>query len=173
MVDYFVVNVSSPNTPNLRELQEKEPLQKLLLHLQNINLATPKPKPIFLKIAPDLSFEQIDDVIEIVQATGIAGLVATNTTTDRNVLAATPEMLEEIGAGGLSGKPLKEKSTEIIRYISTKTAGKLPIIAVGGVFNGQDAQEKIEAGASLVQFYTGFIYEGPTIVKNICKHLSN
>jgi len=172
-VDYFVVNVSSPNTPNLRELQEKEPLKKLLLHLQNINLAYPTPKPILLKIAPDLTHEQLDDVIEIVNETKLAGIVATNTTSARNVVEATPEQIEEIGMGGLSGKPLRTKSTEIIKYIHTKTGGKLPIIAVGGIFTPEDAKEKLDAGASLVQVYTGFIYEGPTIVKNICRSLIN
>lgn len=173
VVDYFVVNVSSPNTPNLRELQEKEPLRNLLMHLQNLNLAHPTPKPILLKIAPDLSHEQIDDVLEIVAETRIAGLVATNTTIDRNVVEASEEILEEIGAGGLSGKPLRKKSTEIIKYINSKTNGSVPIIAVGGIFTGEDALEKLEAGASLVQVYTGFIYQGPTIVKDICKKIAS
>jgi len=173
LVDYFVVNVSSPNTPNLRELQEKEPLRNLLLQIQNLNLATPKPKPILLKIAPDLSYSQIDDVLEILQELDMAGIVATNTTIDRNVVDAAPEIIDEIGAGGLSGKPLRNKSTEVIKYIAEKTKGTLPIIAVGGIFTGEDAKEKLEAGASLVQVYTGFIYEGPTIVKNICKALSD
>ncbi len=172
LVDYFVVNVSSPNTPNLRELQEKEPLRNLLLHVQNLNLATPKPKPILLKIAPDLTFTQIDDVLDILQELDMAGIVATNTTIDRNVVDAEPEIIDEIGPGGLSGKPLREKSTEVIKYIAKKTNGKLPIIAVGGIFTGEDAKEKLDAGASLVQVYTGFIYEGPTIVKNICKTLA-
>ena len=171
VVDYFVVNVSSPNTPNLRALQEKEPLKKLLLHLQNLNLSFPTPKPILLKIAPDLSNEQLDDVIEILTETKLAGIVATNTTIDRNVIKATPEEVKEIGAGGLSGKPLRKRSTEIVRYIADKTQGKLPIIAVGGVFTAADAQEKLDAGASLVQVYTGFIYEGPSLAKNICKAL--
>jgi dihydroorotate dehydrogenase len=171
LVDYFVVNVSSPNTPNLRELQEKEPLRNLLLHIQNLNLATPKPKPILLKIAPDLTLTQIDDVIEILEELNMAGIVATNTTIDRNLVEATPEIVEEIGMGGLSGKPLRQKSTEVIKYIAEKTKGKLPIIAVGGIFTGEDAIEKLEAGASLVQVYTGFIYEGPMIVKNICRAL--
>lgn len=170
-VDYFVVNVSSPNTPNLRELQEKEPLKKLLMHLQNINLAYPTPKPILLKIAPDLTNEQLDDVVEIVNETKLAGIVATNTTTARNVVEATPEQIEEIGMGGLSGKPLRKRSTEIVKYIAAKTNGQLPIIAVGGIFTPEDALEKLEAGASLVQVYTGFIYEGPTIAKNICRAL--
>lgn len=171
VVDYFVVNVSSPNTPNLRELQEKEPLKKLLLHLQNLNLSFPTQKPILLKIAPDLSNEQLDDVIEILEETRLDGIVATNTTIDRNVIKATAEEIEEIGAGGLSGKPLRKRSTEVVKYIANKTQGKLPIIAVGGIFTAADAQEKLEAGASLVQVYTGFIYEGPSLAKNICKSL--
>ncbi len=172
VVDYFVVNISSPNTPNLRDLQQKEPLHKLLLELQNINLMRPKPKPILLKIAPDLTWSQIDDVIEIVQAVNLAGIVATNTTINRTGLASGEATIEDIGQGGISGKPVKNKSTEIIKYIADKTNKKLPIIAVGGIFNAKDAQEKLDAGASLVQVYTGFIYSGPNIAKNICKALS-
>jgi dihydroorotate dehydrogenase len=172
VVDYFVVNISSPNTPNLRELQEKEPLHKLLLQLQNINLQRPKPKPILLKIAPDLTWTQIDDVIEIVQKVELAGIVATNTTISRAGLKSDDALVSEMGIGGISGKPVQQRSTEIIKYISQKTNGKLPIIAVGGIFNAADAQEKLKAGASLVQVYTGFIYSGPAIVKNICKGLS-
>jgi len=169
VVDYFVVNISSPNTPNLRELQEKKPLRDLLLQLQNLNLSYPNPKPILLKIAPDLSNTQLDDVIEVVTETQLAGIVATNTTIDREGLKANKNLIEKTGSGGVSGKPLKQRSTEIIQYISTKTNGKLPIIAVGGIFTAEDAQEKINAGASLVQVYTGFIYEGPAIAKKICK----
>lgn len=172
VVDYFVVNVSSPNTPNLRELQEKEPLQQLLLSLQNINLQYPKPKPILLKIAPDLNWKQVDDIIEIVQEVQLAGIVATNTTISREGLLSDESLVHDMGLGGLSGKPVRKKSTEIIQYISKKTKGAIPIIAVGGIFNAQDAQEKIDAGASLIQVYTGFIYSGPAIAKNICKHFS-
>jgi len=171
VVDYFVVNVSSPNTPNLRELQEKEPLKKLLMHLQNLNLSFPTPKPILLKIAPDLSNEQLDDVLDILKETKLAGIVATNTTINRNLIKANAEEIEEIGPGGLSGKPLKKRSTEVVKYIAAKTNGELPIIAVGGIFTAADAQEKLDAGASLVQVYTGFIYEGPSLAKNICKAL--
>lgn len=170
VVDYFVINVSSPNTPNLRELQEKEPLKKLLTQIQNINLAYAKPKPILLKIAPDLTDTQLDDVIDIVSETRLNGIVATNTTIDRDGLSDT-QLIERTGAGGVSGKPLKQRSTEIVKYISKKTNGKLPIIAVGGIFTPEDAKEKLLAGASLVQVYTGFIYQGPTIAKNICKSL--
>lgn len=169
VVDYFVVNVSSPNTPNLRELQEKKPLSELLMQLQNLNLSYPHPKPLLLKIAPDLSDSQLDDVIEIALNTRLSGIVATNTTLDREGLKADKNVVAATGAGGVSGKPLKQRSTEIVRYIASRTGGKLPIIAVGGIFNGDDAREKIEAGASLVQVYTGFIYEGPGIAKKICK----
>ena len=168
-VDYFVVNVSSPNTPNLRDLQEKEPLKKLLSKLQKQNDLKNTPKPILLKIAPDLSFEQIDDIIEIVKITKIAGIVATNTTITRNNLTETEDKINSAGEGGLSGQPLKEKSTQIIKYIHDKTNGTIPIIGVGGIANAQDAIEKLEAGATLVQIFTSFIYEGPFIAKKINK----
>lgn len=170
-VDYFVVNVSSPNTPNLRALQEKEPLKQLLHHLQTLNAQKSKRKPVLLKIAPDLTTGQLDDIIEIVQETGLAGIVATNTTISREGLQTAQQELEAIGAGGLSGLPLKDKATEVIRYIHQHSGGKVPIIAAGGIFTAADAQEKLDAGASLVQVYTGFIYEGPTIVRKICKGL--
>lgn len=172
-VDYFVVNVSSPNTPNLRELQEKGPLQRLLLKLKKENFKQNKQKPILLKIAPDLSLEQLDDVIEVVTVCDLDGIVATNTTIDRTNLSATKQDLDRIGAGGLSGKPLTQKSTEIIRYIHKKTNGKIPIIGVGGIHSAEDAIEKINAGASLVQLYTGFVYQGPSLVKKINKALLN
>jgi dihydroorotate dehydrogenase len=171
VVDYFVVNVSSPNTPNLRELQEKKPLQDLLMKLQNLNLSYPNPKPLLLKIAPDLNDSQLDDVIEITQQTRLHGIVATNTTIERGGLTTDKALVENTGAGGVSGKPLKQRSTEIVRYIASRTGNKLPIIAVGGIFTADDALEKLEAGASLVQVYTGFIYEGPVIAKKICKSL--
>jgi len=171
-VDYFVVNVSSPNTPNLRELQDKKPLTELLNHLMNLNRKKSSPKPILLKIAPDLTNEQLDDIVEIVINTKIAGLVATNTTISREGLSYDKEFIEEIGAGGLSGKPVRERSTEVIRYISKKSEGKFPIIGVGGIYSAKDAKEKLEAGASLVQIYSGFIYEGPELVKKINKELA-
>jgi dihydroorotate dehydrogenase len=170
-VDYFVVNVSSPNTPGLRELQEKESLRKILRHLQMINNGKAVAKPILLKIAPDLTKEQLDDVIDLAMEIKLDGLVATNTTIDRDGLNHD----YKIGtreAGGLSGKPLQKRSTEIVKYIFEKTKGEMPIIASGGIFTGADAKEKLDAGASLVQVWTGFIYEGPSIVKKICKHLS-
>jgi len=170
-VDYFVVNVSSPNTPNLRALQEKEPLKQLLHHLQVLNMQQVKAKPILLKIAPDLTNEQLDDIIEIIQDTKLAGIVATNTTIDRSGLQTPEADVTSIGAGGLSGLPVKQRATDVIRYIHKNSNGQIPIIAVGGIFTAADAQEKLDAGASLVQVYTGFIYEGPTIAKKICAGL--
>lgn len=168
-VDYFAVNVSSPNTPNLRELQDKEPLTKLLLHLKGLNSKRNNPKPILLKIAPDLTNSQLDDIVEIVRDTKIDGLIATNTTISRDGLQTPIERIQEIGAGGLSGKPLTKRATEVIRYLSDKSNKAFPIIAVGGIHSPEDAIEKLNAGASLVQIYTGFIYEGPGIVKRINK----
>ncbi len=171
-VDYFVVNVSSPNTPGLRELQEKESLRKILMHLQMINNGKAEAKPIFLKIAPDLSHEEIDDVIDLALEIKLDGLVVTNTTVHRSGLFTSNSRLNQIGTGGLSGLPLKDRSTYVIKYITGKTNGGIPIIASGGIFTGIDAKEKLDAGASLVQVWTGFIYEGPSIVKRICKSLS-
>lgn len=171
VVDYFVVNVSSPNTPNLRALQEKEPLKKLLSRLQELNNEKVKRKPILLKIAPDLTDEQLDDIIEIVFETGIDGIVATNTTISREGLSINETEIEKMGVGGLSGSPLKDRSTEVIRYLSEKSDKKIPIIGVGGIMTANDAIEKLEAGATLIQVYTGFIYEGPGIVKNINQEL--
>lgn len=168
-VDYFVVNVSSPNTPNLRDLQEKEPLTNLLLKLQERNNSLPKRKPILLKIAPDLTDSQLDDIIDIVANTKIDGVIATNTTIDRSNLITPTEELEQVGAGGLSGIPLKNRSTEVIRYLSVKSNKAFPIIGVGGIHSEADALEKLEAGADLLQLYTGFIYEGPGLVKRINK----
>lgn len=173
VVDYFVVNVSSPNTPGLRELQEKEPLTKLLNGLMKLNTALGNPKPILLKIAPDLTDTQLDDIVSIVKETGIQGIVATNTTINRTNLKTPVTSVDNMGAGGLSGKPLTNRATEVIRYLHRKSNGTVPIIAVGGIFTAADAKEKLDAGASLVQIYTGFIYEGPSIVKNICKGLTN
>jgi dihydroorotate dehydrogenase len=166
-VDYFVVNVSSPNTPNLRELQDKEPLTKLLNTLQQENLKRPGQKPILLKIAPDLTDSQLLDIIDIIKDTGIAGVIATNTTISREGLTSKDK--EE--TGGLSGKPLTKRATEVIRFLSEKSNKAFPIIGVGGIMTPEDAIEKLEAGASLVQLYTGFIYEGPQLVKNINKEI--
>lgn len=167
VVDYFTVNVSSPNTPGLRELQEKEPLTKLLQALKDEAATKYKAKPILLKIAPDLTDSQLDDIVEIVIATGVDGIIATNTTIDRSGLQTDKSEVEEIGAGGLSGKPLTNRSTEVIRYLHEKSLGSVPIVGVGGIHSAEDALEKLEAGASLVQLYTGFVYEGPALVKKI------
>ncbi|MBK1894544.1 quinone-dependent dihydroorotate dehydrogenase [Chryseobacterium paridis] len=166
-VDYFVVNVSSPNTPNLRELQDKEPLTQLLGTLQQMNTEKSNPKPILLKIAPDLSDDQLLDIIDIVKDTKIAGVIATNTTLSRENL--TSENKSE--TGGLSGKPLTKRSTEVIRFLSEKSGKAFPIIGVGGIHTAKDAIEKLDAGASLIQLYTGFIYEGPELINEINKEL--
>jgi dihydroorotate dehydrogenase len=168
-VDYFVVNVSSPNTPNLRALQDKEPLKDLLFRLQQRNAAKQKPKPILLKIAPDLTEEQLDDIVEIVIETNTAGVIATNTTISRDGLKTPKSEIESIGAGGLSGKPVTQRATEVIAHLHQKSAGKFPIIGVGGIMSAEDAIAKLKAGASLVQVYTGFIYEGPSLIKRINK----
>jgi dihydroorotate dehydrogenase len=170
-VDYFVVNVSSPNTPGLRELQEKESLRKILMHLQMINNGKAVSKPILLKIAPDLTQEQIDDVIDLALEIKLDGLVATNTTISREGLHTEESKVNAIGAGGLSGAPVTQRSTDIVQYIHQKSNGKMPVIASGGIFNGEDARAKLQAGAVLVQVWTGFIYTGPLIVKKICRSL--
>ena len=170
-VDYFVVNVSSPNTPNLRALQDKGPLSDILLRLVELNKEKSNHKPILLKIAPDLTNEQLDDIIEIVGVTKIDGVIATNTTISREGLSTETERTEAIEAGGLSGKPVKNRSTEVIRYLSEKSNKSFPIIGVGGIHSGEDAIEKLNAGADLVQVYTGFIYEGPSLIKSINKEI--
>jgi dihydroorotate dehydrogenase len=171
-VDFFVVNVSSPNTPGLRELQEKDALGNILTRLQEKNRRLEQPRPILLKIAPDLTLTQIDDVIELAKEIKLDGLVASNTTISREGLKTDAGKLKTIGAGGVSGKPLTERAVEIVRYINEKTGGTIPVIAVGGIFNGEDARKHLSAGASLVEVWTGFIYEGPKIVKTICKYLT-
>ncbi|ERM82544.1 dihydroorotate dehydrogenase [Rhodonellum psychrophilum GCM71 = DSM 17998] len=176
-VDYFVVNVSSPNTPNLRDLQEKEPLKKLLSAVKSANDQKGKPKPILLKIAPDLTNGQLDDIVEIVLETKIDGVIATNTTIDRSQLRTSPSKVAAFGAGGVSGKVLAKRSTEVIRYLSEKSNKAFPIIGVGGIYSAEDAIDKLEAGASLIQIYSGMIYEGPGLIKRIKKgivrHLKN
>jgi len=171
-VDFFVVNVSSPNTPGLRELQEKESLRKILTHLQELNKNFSQQRPILLKIAPDLTNEQIDDVIDLAKEINLDGLVATNTTISRERLQTTNDELEAIGAGGLSGKPVEERSTAVVSYIHQKTHGDIPVIGSGGIFSGEDAKNKIDAGAALIEVWTGFIYEGPFIVRNICERFA-
>ena len=170
-VDYFAVNISSPNTPGLRDLQDKEPLKLLLYKLQELNTLKAVRKPILLKIAPDLTNNQLDDIISIVADTSIDGIIATNTTIDRDNLQTNHKQLNAIGNGGLSGKPLKSRSTEVIRYLSEKSNNSFPIIGVGGIHSAEDAIEKLNAGATLVQLYTGFVYEGPNLIKKINKHI--
>lgn len=170
-VDYFVVNVSSPNTPNLRALQEKEPLKNLLIEIKKLNLEQTKPKPILLKIAPDLNENQLLDVVEILSETKTDGVIATNTTIDRENLNTATKELEQIGSGGLSGKPLTQRATQIISFLRQKLGPDFPIIGVGGIMNEQDALDKLKAGANLVQIYTGFIYEGPGLIRRINRAL--
>lgn len=171
VVDYFVVNVSSPNTPDLRALQDKEPLQKLLTQLQNANNRKSKPKPILLKIAPDLTEDQINDIVEIIKSTNLAGVVATNTTISRDGLTYTKEEALKLGNGGISGGSLTEHSTEIIKKLRGKLGSSAVIIGVGGIMTPKDAVDRIKAGADLIQVFTGFIYEGPSFIKNINKEL--
>ena len=171
LVDYFVVNVSSPNTPNLRELQDKEPLTRILSALQTENQALGAPKPILLKIAPDLTTSQLDDILDIVRATGIAGIVATNTTIQRDGLRTPAAVWEAMGPGGLSGAPLRKASTQILQYLRQHGPKGMTLIGVGGIATPLDAKEKLEAGADLVQVYTGLIYEGPSMVRSINRAL--
>lgn len=170
-VDYFVVNVSSPNTPGLRELQEKEPLRKLMSDVKSLALSKPNPKPVLLKIAPDLTTTQLDDIVEILINTKTDGVIATNTTISRENLVTPKSALDKIGNGGLSGKPVADRSNEVIRYLRTKLGVQYPIIGVGGIMTPEDALEKIKAGANLIQIYTGFIYEGPAFIKKINRAL--
>ncbi len=172
-VDYFVVNVSSPNTPGLRALQEKEPLRNLLAYVKALSDSKKNPKPVLLKIAPDLTVEQLDDVIEILKETKTDGVIATNTTISREGLSTSTEEVKRIGSGGLSGKPLGDRSNEIIKYLRRELGSTYPIIGVGGIMSAEDAQEKIKAGADLIQIYTGFVYEGPGFVKSILKSFSH
>lgn len=171
-VDYFVVNVSSPNTPGLRELQEKEPLRKLLGDVIALSKAKQKYKPVLLKIAPDLTTSQLADVVEILKETQADGVIATNTTISREGLKTGSQTISSIGVGGLSGKPLAARSTEVISFLRAQLGKDFPIIGVGGIMNERDALEKIKAGANLVQIYTGFIYEGPSLILRINKSLS-
>jgi len=171
-VDYFVVNVSSPNTPGLRDLQDKGPLTEILSKLMDLNNEKPNPKPILLKIAPDLTDSQLDDIIDIVAETKIAGVIATNTTISRAGLNTSEDRIEEIGNGGLSGKPVRSRSTEVISYLHKKSNGAFPIIGVGGIDGPEAAKEKLDAGASLIQVYSGFVYQGPELVRRINKDLA-
>jgi len=169
VVDYFVVNVSSPNTPELRELQEKEPLRRLLSRMRDRSKSKPDPKPIFLKIAPDLNTAQLDDIVEIVLETKINGIIATNTTINREGLKTPDSKVNEIGQGGLSGIPIGNISSEVIKYLKEKLSPDVPIIGVGGIFSAEDAIGKLNSGAQLIQIYTGFVYEGPALIKRINK----
>jgi dihydroorotate dehydrogenase len=168
-VDYFVVNVSSPNTPGLRELQEKESLRKIMTSLQELNKKQANQKPVFLKIAPDLSQEQLDDVIGLAKEINLDGLLVSNTSISREGLVTPVETIMRIGAGGLSGKPIQKRSSELIRYVAEKTNHEMPLIGSGGIFSSEDATEKLEAGAALIEIWTAFIYEGPGLVKKILK----
>jgi dihydroorotate dehydrogenase len=170
-VDYFVVNVSSPNTPGLRELQEKEPLKKLLDRVKSISKSKEKYKPVLLKISPDLTKEQLQDVVEILRYTETDGVIATNTTVSREGLTTSPEDVSAMGAGGLSGKPLRQRSTEVIRFLRENLGKEFPIIGVGGIMSAEDAIEKLDAGANLIQVYTGFVYEGPSFIRQINKRI--
>ncbi len=172
-VDYFVVNVSSPNTPGLRELQGKDSLKKILSHLQNINNGHTNKKPLLLKIAPDLNQSQLDDIIDLAFEVALDGIVATNTTIARDNLTTSKTEIDKMGAGGLSGKPLFKRSNEVLEYLIKNSSNKIPVIASGGIFSGEDAKLKLNAGAALIQVWTGFIYEGPSIVKRINKSLVN
>jgi dihydroorotate dehydrogenase len=170
-VDYFVLNVSSPNTPGLRALQDKEPLRELIQTVQKANNSQSKPKPILLKIAPDLSTFELDDIVEVLQLCRLDGVIATNTTVDRSGLTASKQKIDTIGLGGLSGRPVANRSTEIIKYLREKLGPEPIIIGVGGVFNGRDAIQKLHAGANLIQAYTGFIYEGPKYIKKALQEM--
>ncbi len=172
-VDYFVINVSCPNIKDMEKLQDKGELKKIIISVQELNRAKVRPKPLLVKISPDLSYKHIDEMLEIVKEAGLDGIVATNTTSKRPPLKTSREKLEKIGQGGLSGLPLRDRSTEIISYLHKRTGGNIPIIGSGGIFNFRDAAEKIEAGASLVQVYTGFIYNGPGIARKINRGFLN
>ena len=171
VVDYFVVNVSSPNTPGLRDLQQKDSLKKILLYLQNLNKTKKTEKPLLLKISPDLLPDELDDIIQLAIEIKLDGLVATNTTVKRNSLNSSKKIIDNAGAGGLSGKPLFIESTDIANLIFKKTKGIIPVVSSGGIFTADDAKEKFMAGAAIVQVWTGFIYEGPGIAKKICTSL--
>lgn len=171
-VDYFTVNVSSPNTPGLRDLQNKKPLSKILSAVVEANKSKDVQRPIFLKIAPDMENGQLDDIVEIVQTVGVDGVIATNTTISREGLTTQPSIVESIGAGGLSGKPVRERATEVVRYLCDKSKGDFPVIGVGGIDGVEAAREKFDAGASLVQIYSCMIYKGPGLASQIVKGLN-
>lgn len=171
VVDYFVVNVSSPNTPGLRDLQQKDSLRKILTHLQELNLQKNIQKPLLLKISPDLAKEELEDIIDLAMEIKLDGLVATNTTISREALISPKNLVDSLGAGGVSGLPLNTVSKDICGFIHSKTNGRIPIISSGGIFTPEDAQERMLNGASLIQIWTSFIYEGPSVIKKILKTL--
>lgn len=172
VVDYFVVNVSSPNTPGLRDLQQKDVLKRILVHLQNINKRQPIQKPILLKIAPDLNLDDLDDIIDLCMEIKLDGLVATNTTISREDCISEKSEVDKCGNGGLSGMPLLKKSNTVLEHIHKRTGGVIPVVGSGGIMSAHDAQQKLQMGASLVQVYTGFIYEGPSIVQKIVRGIT-
>ena len=172
-VDYFVLNVSCPNVGSHAKLNDKEYLEELIAEMKRINRTFELQKPILLKIAPDLNTNQLDEIIELIVQTNIAGVIASNTSISRSELKTSKEALAAIGNGGLSGQPLKSKSTEVIRYLSKQSNKAFPIIGVGGIHSPEDALEKIDAGADLLQIYTGFVYEGPALIKRINRALLN
>jgi dihydroorotate dehydrogenase len=171
-VDYFVVNVSSPNTPGLRELQDKEPLTALLRAVVKRNVGHPGKRPVFLKIAPDLTDGQLNDIVDIVLSEGVDGVVATNTTISREGLATDSESVSAMGPGGVSGAPVRARSTEVIRHLAAKSQGQFPIIGVGGIDSVEAAHEKLDAGASLVQVYSGMIYQGPGLPSRLVQGMA-
>lgn len=171
-VDYFAINVSSPNTPGLRELQDKEPLLDLLMSLQDLNNRLTKQKPILLKIAPDLSESQLDDIVDIVIKSGTQGVIATNTTIVRENLQTKSDVIKSFGVGGLSGKPLFDRSLEVVKYLKNRSNGRFIIIGVGGIFSSEDALKMKRAGADLIQIYTGFVYNGPSLISEINRALN-
>jgi dihydroorotate dehydrogenase len=170
-VDYFVLNVSCPNVGSHAKLEDVEYLRELITAVKKINQSKPVQKPILLKIAPDLNNTQLDEIVELIAETKLDGAIVSNTSVNREGLKTSPEVLEQIGNGGLSGKPIRERSTKMIRYLSEKSNRAFPIIGVGGIHSAKDAIEKLDAGASLIQLYTGFIYKGPELINEINKEL--
>lgn len=166
-VDYFVLNVSCPNVGSHAKLEDVDYLRELITAVKKINVSKSNPKPILLKIAPDLNNNQLEEIIDLIAETKIDGVIVSNTSVNREGLKTSPEVLAEIGNGGLSGKPIRERSTKMIKYLSDKSNRAFPIIGVGGIHSAKDAMEKLDAGASLIQLYTGFIYEGPQLINDI------
>ncbi|WP_245759889.1 quinone-dependent dihydroorotate dehydrogenase [Thermoflavifilum thermophilum] len=170
-VDYFVINVSSPNTPGLRDLQQRDALREIISHLQTLNQAKPVPRPLLLKIAPDLSWAELDQILDLALQFHLSGIIAANTTIRRDGLRTPAEIIERIGAGGLSGRPLFAHTLQMVNHIARQTSARLPVVASGGIFSAEDARKVMDAGASLVQLYTGMIYRGPGLIREICEAL--